>query len=75
MTLECVKFIFFPFAAERTDGVYAAIHVDEVVNAALGQDYRALYDYTAQVSIQILFKGCPLQKEQLLQSNSQGSLF
>ncbi|KAL7980370.1 hypothetical protein Chor_014699 [Crotalus horridus] len=34
--------------AERTDGVYAAIHVAEVVNAALDQDYRALYDYTAQ---------------------------
>ncbi|XP_070618392.1 proline-serine-threonine phosphatase-interacting protein 1 [Erythrolamprus reginae] len=36
-----------PATEQRADGVYAAIHVAEV-NADIDQDYRALYDYTAQ---------------------------
>lgn len=37
---------FFPLA-ERTDGVYATLLVNEI--AGTSQDYRVLYDYTAQV--------------------------
>nr|XP_056721960.1 proline-serine-threonine phosphatase-interacting protein 1 isoform X2 [Euleptes europaea] len=33
---------------DKVDGVYAAIHVDQEGDAALPQEYRVLYDYTAQ---------------------------
>ncbi|XP_063170336.1 proline-serine-threonine phosphatase-interacting protein 1 [Candoia aspera] len=35
-------------AAEKADGVYAAIHTAELENPAMDQEYRVLYDYTAQ---------------------------
>ncbi|NXY22659.1 PPIP1 protein, partial [Atrichornis clamosus] len=34
--------------AERTDGVYASIFVNEEAGITSSQDYRVLYDYTAQ---------------------------
>ncbi|KAH0619849.1 hypothetical protein JD844_014212 [Phrynosoma platyrhinos] len=34
--------------SEKPDGVYAAIHVAQPEETALPQDYRVLYDYTAQ---------------------------
>ncbi|XP_042326924.1 proline-serine-threonine phosphatase-interacting protein 1 isoform X2 [Sceloporus undulatus] len=37
-----------PPAAEKPDGVYAAVHVAQPEETALPQDYRVLYDYTAQ---------------------------
>lgn len=38
---------------DRNEGVYAAINVQEVPGPPTlpAQDYRALYDYTAQVSV------------------------
>eukprot|EP00076_Gallus_gallus_P044357 XP_025009895.1 proline-serine-threonine phosphatase-interacting protein 1 isoform X1 [Gallus gallus] len=36
-----------PFA-EKTDGVYASIYVNEHERTSSSQDYRVLYDYTAQ---------------------------
>ncbi|NWR31948.1 PPIP1 protein, partial [Tachuris rubrigastra] len=39
---------FFPPLAERTDGVYASIFVNEEAGITSSQDYRVLYDYTAQ---------------------------
>lgn len=41
---------FFPLPlAEKTDGVYASIYVNEQAGITSSQDYRVLYDYTAQV--------------------------
>lgn len=37
------------FLAEKTDGVYASINVGEHAAATSSQNYRVLYDYTAQV--------------------------
>ncbi|KAJ7401731.1 Proline-serine-threonine phosphatase-interacting protein 1 [Pitangus sulphuratus] len=37
-----------PPLAERTDGVYASIFVNEEAGITSSQDYRVLYDYTAQ---------------------------
>ncbi|XP_019359971.1 PREDICTED: proline-serine-threonine phosphatase-interacting protein 1 isoform X1 [Gavialis gangeticus] len=37
-----------PPLAEKTDGVYAAINVGEHAAATSSQNYRVLYDYTAQ---------------------------
>lgn len=34
---------------EKADGVYAAIRIGQQGEAAPPQDYRVLYDYTAQV--------------------------
>ncbi|KAF2977874.1 hypothetical protein EK904_007842 [Melospiza melodia maxima] len=34
---------------ERTEGVYASIFVNEQAEITSSQDYRVLYDYTAQV--------------------------
>lgn len=35
---------------EKADGVYASIFVNEQARITSSQDYRVLYDYTAQVS-------------------------
>ncbi|NXD82603.1 PPIP1 protein, partial [Halcyon senegalensis] len=46
-----VMFIFPPSPhppAEKTDGVYASIFVNEQAGITSSQDYRVLYDYTAQ---------------------------
>jgi len=40
---------FLFFLAEKTDGVYASIFVNEQAGLTSSQDYRVLYDYTAQV--------------------------
>ncbi|NWR20450.1 PPIP1 protein, partial [Emberiza fucata] len=37
-----------PRLAERTEGVYASIFVNEKAEITSSQDYRVLYDYTAQ---------------------------
>ncbi|PKK25322.1 proline-serine-threonine phosphatase-interacting protein 1 isoform X1 [Columba livia] len=37
-----------PAPAEKTDGVYASIFVNEQAGITSPQDYRVLYDYTAQ---------------------------
>ncbi|CAI5783458.1 proline-serine-threonine phosphatase-interacting protein 1 [Podarcis lilfordi] len=37
-----------PPAAEKADGVYAAIHVAQEEEFSTSEDYRVLYDYTAQ---------------------------
>ncbi|KAJ7311236.1 hypothetical protein JRQ81_006849 [Phrynocephalus forsythii] len=37
-----------PQAAEKPDGVYAAVHVQPTEEASLPQEYSVLYDYTAQ---------------------------
>ncbi|NXF23505.1 PPIP1 protein, partial [Rhodinocichla rosea] len=39
---------YFPPLAERTEGVYASIFVNEKAEITSSQDYRVLYDYTAQ---------------------------
>uniref|UniRef100_A0A452HVK3 Proline-serine-threonine phosphatase-interacting protein 1 n=1 Tax=Gopherus agassizii TaxID=38772 RepID=A0A452HVK3_9SAUR len=39
---------FTVFLDEKVDGVYAAINVDEQAATTPSQDYRVLYDYTAQ---------------------------
>ena len=41
---------FLFFLAEKTDGVYASIFVNEQAGLTSSQDYRVLYDYTAQVT-------------------------
>ncbi|NXP88761.1 PPIP1 protein, partial [Passerina amoena] len=40
--------LFPPPLAERTEGVYASIFVNEKAEITSSQDYRVLYDYTAQ---------------------------
>lgn len=44
-----ISSLFPPHLAERTDGVYASIIVNEKDGITSSQDYRVLYDYTAQV--------------------------
>ncbi|KAF1572013.1 UNVERIFIED_CONTAM: Proline-serine-threonine phosphatase-interacting protein 1, partial [Eudyptes pachyrhynchus] len=39
---------FFPPLAEKTDVVYASVFVNEQAGITSSQDYRVLYDYTAQ---------------------------
>ncbi|KFQ43960.1 Proline-serine-threonine phosphatase-interacting protein 1, partial [Nestor notabilis] len=39
---------FFPPLAEKTDGVYASIFDNQQARITASQDYRVLYDYTAQ---------------------------
>lgn len=46
----CFCFSFPPPQAEKTDGVYASIYVNEHERTSSSQDYRVLYDYTAQVN-------------------------
>ncbi|NXP96812.1 PPIP1 protein, partial [Vidua macroura] len=43
-----IPFLFPPPLAERTEGVYASIFVNEKAEITSSQDYRVLYDYTAQ---------------------------
>ncbi|NXQ27443.1 PPIP1 protein, partial [Alaudala cheleensis] len=43
-----ISSLFSPSLAERTDGVYASILVNEKAGITSPQDYRVLYDYTAQ---------------------------
>lgn len=56
-----LSFFFFPLSShsppsffspptEKADGVYASIFVNEQARITSSQDYRVLYDYTAQVS-------------------------
>ncbi|NXT08723.1 PPIP1 protein, partial [Prunella fulvescens] len=43
-----ISSLFPPTLAERTEGVYASIFVNEKAEITSSQDYRVLYDYTAQ---------------------------